>query len=206
MVVQLGDGEGAVQHQPVDQVRQLAQPAPDASAQIAAGDGQSFLVALAAGGVAHRAPEGKGLARGDDQPVHLRGSQLQIAGLALLQPGGHPSQPAADHRAVALHQSRQRLGLPGICEPLAAGQVPHPAQKPFLAQRDPVAHRTVFTKQFSLRHGVSSSLPRGLARKKYKLTIQYPGGDVKQQTPDLLKNKRICKMVFGCTLVRPMLH
>ena len=166
MMVQLSHGEGAVQYQPVDQVCQLAQPAPDAPAQLPAGDGQPFLIAPAAGGVAHRAPEGEGFAGGDDQPVHLRGGQLQVAGLALLQPGIHSGQPAADHRAVAFHQSRQRLSLPGGGKPLAARQIPHTAQKPLLAQRDPVAYRAVFTKQFSPRHGASPSLPCGFCGEK----------------------------------------
>ena len=167
MVVQLGDGEGAVQHQPVDQVRQLAQSAPDALAQPAAGDGQSLLIALAAGGVAHRAPEGKGFAGGDDQPVHLCGGQLQVAGLALLQPGVYPGQPAADYRAVALHQSGQRLGLTGGRKPLAACQVLRMAHKPLLAQRELVAHRPVFTKQLSTCHGAVPSLRFGVWVRSY---------------------------------------
>ena len=111
MVVQLGDGERTVKHQPVHHVGQLAQAAAYAGAKAAAGNHQSLGVSLFAGCFADQFPKGKGFPGLNDDPVNPCGRNPQVDRFALLQAHVHPMQPAQQQGGVSLDQARQRGGV-----------------------------------------------------------------------------------------------
>ena len=84
-MVVLRDGQGAVQHHPVNQVGHLAYTAANAAFGSALGNGQSFLVALFRGGSPHQLPEGEGLAGMNDNTDNFRRGKAEVHRFILLQ-------------------------------------------------------------------------------------------------------------------------
>jgi len=85
VMVVFDDGELAVEHHPMDEVRQLAHASADAFRGFALGNGESFLVALAPRGATYHLPYGEGLARTDEQSVDMADGECQVGGFILLQ-------------------------------------------------------------------------------------------------------------------------
>ena len=112
VVMMLRDGQVAVQHEPVDEVRQLAHAAADALRRLALGDGQSLPVALPLRGAPDEMPDGEGLAGTDHQPVDVIHRQGQVRRLVLLQLHVHIAQPPSDERVVAIDHHGQLLHRP----------------------------------------------------------------------------------------------
>ena len=71
VVMVLRDGQLAVQHHPVDQVRQLAHPASNPLRRLSLRDGKTLFVTLSLSGTADAFPYGEGLARTNQQPVNM---------------------------------------------------------------------------------------------------------------------------------------
>ena len=107
MMVVLNDGEVAVEHHPVDEVRQLAQAATDALRGLALGDGEPLLVALKRCGAANLMPHGEGLARADDESVDMGNSEGEVGGLVLLELHIDIAQAPTDERVVAIDDNGQ---------------------------------------------------------------------------------------------------
>ena len=112
-MMMLHDSEITVQHQPMDQVRQLAHATSDALRGLSLGDGQSLLIALPLSGSTYEFPDGEGLARMNDQSVDMPHRQGQIGGLVLLELHVHITQTATDEGVVAIDDNGQ-----GILRPL----------------------------------------------------------------------------------------
>ena len=85
VVMVLRDGQLAMQHEPVYQVRQLAHAAADALRGLALGDGQSLLVAPALGSASDEFPYGECFAGMNHQSVDMLHCQGQVRRLVLLQ-------------------------------------------------------------------------------------------------------------------------
>ena len=152
VVMVLGDGEVAVQYEPVDEVRQLAQTAPDALRGLALGDGQPFFVALALGGAPHLFPDGEGLAGTDQQTVDVLYGQSQIGGLVLLQLHVDIAQAAADKGVVAIDDHGQRVLGALMGKTRLMKRVLQVTLEDFFLCRQPIGERTELAKQYSF-HG-----------------------------------------------------
>jgi len=107
VVMVLRDGQLAVQHHPVDQVRQLAHSASDSLRRLPLRDGKTFFVALPLSGTADALPDGEGLAGTNQQPVNVFHGQGQIGGLVLLQLHVDIAQSATDKGVVPVNEHRQ---------------------------------------------------------------------------------------------------
>ena len=138
VVMVLGDGQFAVQHEPVDEVRQLAHAAADALRGFALGDGQSLLVALALGGAPDETPDGERLAGTNHQSVDVLHRQSQVRRLVLLQLHVHIAQSPTDERVVAIDHHGQRLLRPLLGELRLPQHVLNVALQDFLLHRQPI--------------------------------------------------------------------
>ena len=107
VVMVLRDGQLAMQHHPVYQVRQLAHPASDPLRWLPLRDGQSLFVTFPLCGTADALPDGEGLAGTNEQPVNVFYGQGQIGGLVLLQLHIDIAQSATDKRVVLVNKFRQ---------------------------------------------------------------------------------------------------
>lgn len=103
----LRDGQLAVQHHPVDQVRQLAHSAANPLRRLPFRDGKPLFVALPLSGPADAFPDGEGLAGPNEQSVNVFYGQSQIGGLVLLQLHIDIAQSATDKRVVLVNKFRQ---------------------------------------------------------------------------------------------------
>ena len=135
MVMVLGDGQLAVEHHPVYEVRQLAHTAPDALRGLASGYGEPFLVALAPCGASHEPPQREGFAGADDDTVDVGDGKGKVDGLVLLKLHVHVAQPAADERVVAIDHHGQRLTASLGGEARLASEVAEVALQYFLFHR-----------------------------------------------------------------------
>ena len=155
MVVELGHLQRAVQHQLVQRVRKVAQPAADVGRQAVVCDDAPLFIAVAAGDFAHRLPKGEYLPRADQQPVDLAGRQADVDRLVLLV-FQVDARRAADHvDGARIHQVGQRLALVGAGKGLRVQPVSQVAAQNFFLYRDRIEQRVHLAKQFTafLRHG-----------------------------------------------------
>ena len=96
VMMMLRDGQFAVQHEPVDEVRQLAHAAANALRGLTLGDGQPFLVSPTLGGAPDELPYGERLTRTFQQSVDVLHRQSEVCRLVLLQLHVHIAQSPAD--------------------------------------------------------------------------------------------------------------
>jgi len=149
VVVVFGDGEVAVQHHPVDEVRELAHAAADALRGAPFGDGETFLVSLTLGGATDETPDRESLAGPDEESVDMLHRQREVGGLILLQLHIHVSQTAADERVMVIDEGGQQLLALLLSEAGISEEVLQMAFKDAFLHRETVGKRGYFAKQFS---------------------------------------------------------
>ena len=109
MVVVLNDGELAMEHHPVYEVRKLAEASTNALRGFPIGDKESLLVAFPAVGAPNKLPHGERLARVNEDAVDMAHGQCEVRGLVLLQLHVHVAQAAAYEGVVAIDKDGQTL-------------------------------------------------------------------------------------------------
>ena len=95
-MVVLRDGQVAVQHHPMYQVRQLAHAPANTLRGLSLRNGKPLFVTFPLGGSANEFPHRKRLAGTDQQTVNVGHGQSQIGGLVLLQLHVDIAQSAAN--------------------------------------------------------------------------------------------------------------
>ena len=140
-----------MEHQPVQQVGELAQPAADALRRLPPFDHEPFAVALPHRGRSHEPPERKDFARPDEHARHFRRGKPQIDGLVFLEPHVHVAEPPPDERGMAICQYRKRLFPPRPGKGAGAAQILQMPEHNALPARKLVCKRAQITKQLT-RH------------------------------------------------------
>lgn len=110
VVVMFNDGEIAMEHHPVDEVRELAQAAPNALRGLSLGNGESLFIAFLGCGAPNLTPHGEGLTRADDESVDMLDSQGEVGGLVFLQLHIDIAQATTDEGVVAIDDHGERIG------------------------------------------------------------------------------------------------
>jgi len=95
-MVMLNDGKVAVQHKPMNQIRQLAHSTSNALRWLSFGNGQTFLVAFLLSGSSYKLPYRENFARTNQQTVDMGNSQGKVGSLILLQLHIDIAQPTAN--------------------------------------------------------------------------------------------------------------
>lgn len=149
VVVVLRDGQFAVQHKPVDEVRQLTHATADALRGFALGYGQSLLVSLALGGASDEFPHRERLAGTNQQPVDVLDRQSQVRSLILLQLHVHIAQPPAYERTMLIDDHGQRLLRPLPGERRPSQHVLNATLQDSLLHRQPIGEGRYLAKQLS---------------------------------------------------------
>ena len=162
VMMMFDNGQIAVEHHPVDQVRQLAKPPSYPLRRLTFRDDKPFLVAFLRRSASDEFPDGKGLAGRNEQPVDVLHRQRQVRRLVLLQLHIHVTQPTADERVVAIDDYRQRLLRPLLSEQRLPHHVLHVALQDFLLHRQPIGKGRYFAKQSSFHVLMYIALWRGL--------------------------------------------
>ena len=151
MMVVLHDTQRGMEHQPVQQVGELAQSAADALRRLPTLDHEPFAVALPRRGRSHEPPERKDFARPDEHARHFRRGKPQIDGLVFLEPHVHVAEPPPDERGMAICQYRKRLFPPRPGKGAGAAQILQMPERNALPARKLVCKRAQITKQLT-RH------------------------------------------------------
>ena len=151
MMVVLHDTQRGMEHQPVQQVGELAQSAADALRRLPTLDHEPFAVALPRRGRSHEPPERKDFARPDEHARHFRRGKPQINGLVFLEPHVHVAEPPPDERGMAIYQYRKRLFPPRPGKGAGAAQILQMPERNALPARKLVCKRAQITKQLT-RH------------------------------------------------------
>ena len=110
VVVMFNDGEIAMEHHPVDEVRELAQAAPNALRGLSLGNGESLFIAFLGCGAPNLTPHGEGLTRADDESVDMLDSQGEVGGLVFLQLHIDIAQATTDEGVMAIDDHGERIG------------------------------------------------------------------------------------------------
>lgn len=109
--MELGHGQRAYQHNAVNRVCQVAQPAADARQNMITHQNPPIPVALALGRLAHPMPEGKRLTWADENAVEPFIGKVDVDGLVLLQDWVDALAALDEVRTVLRHYARQRRGI-----------------------------------------------------------------------------------------------
>lgn len=125
MAVAFHDGQGCVERHPEDQVRQLAQPAPDARAERAAKKHDAVEIPLAARRMPDQPPVTERLAGTQDHAVEVCGGQPEVGDFVILVLHVHVLQLAQQRCPVSEMQvgTPRGRGFPGEAQ---SAEIPHP--------------------------------------------------------------------------------
>ena len=143
------DAQRGREHQPVQQVGELAQSAADALRRLPTLDHEPFAVALPRRGRSHEPPERKDFVRPDEHARHFRRGKPQIDGLVFLEPHVHVAEPPPDERGMAICQYRKRLFPPRPGKGAGAAQILQMPERNALPARKLVCKRAQITKQLT---------------------------------------------------------
>ena len=147
------NGQIAVEHHPVDQVRQLAKAPSYPLRRLTFRDDKPFLVALLRCGAPDEFPDGKGLAGRDEQSVDVRNCQGKVGGLVLLQLHVDVAQAATDERVVAIDEHGQAFRFPLTGKPGIAEEVLQMALQDLLLQRKSIGEGRNLAKKSAFHVG-----------------------------------------------------
>ena len=139
--MELGHGQRAYQHNAVNRVCQVAQPAADARQNMITHQNPPIPVALALGRLAHPMPEGKRLARADENAVELFIGKADVDGLVLLQDWVDALAALDEVRTVLRHYAGQRRGILRVGIVFLCEKILDMALADFLLQRNFVTGR-----------------------------------------------------------------
>ena len=149
MVMMLGDGEVAVKHHPVNEIRELAHTASNAFGWLSVRNGQPFLIPSAGSGSSDEFPDREGFAWTNEHSIDVSHGKSEIDSLVFLQLHVHISQTTANEGVVAIDDDGQRVLCFLLCKTDTFETIVQMSFQNFFLNGKTIGEWGYFTKQFS---------------------------------------------------------